>query len=213
MKQYKYVISGEYNDWFEFRKENILIHKGTLLGILKKTENDILLRVNYNTEKYFNSKIKYIDDLKVVVPKEPDLLQKDYKYQTIIFNTAEFKEFIDNIYFDEKLIKNLSKVNKKDLLNMWFFSIPNHKNYINLDEMKKDILSNILFFSDDNFDINQLSNMINTSEFSINPIPDNHESVSIYVDSDKEEMYEWNGLVKINNRIFLKLDDRYYLNY
>ncbi|WP_228470702.1 hypothetical protein [Listeria welshimeri] len=212
MEQYKYTISGEYNDWCEFRKGNVFIHNGSLLGMVKKVDDEILLRVNYGTEQYFYSIIKCIDDLKVTVPREPDLLQKEYKYQPIVFNTVEFKRFVDNIYFDETLLEHLPEVSKKDLVNMWLLSSPNHKNYKDMNEMKKDMLGNILFFSDDNYYVSQLSNMINASEFSINIIPDNYELVVIYVDSDEEGIYEWNGLIKLNNRIYLKLDDRYYLN-
>lgn len=213
MEQYKYTISGEYNDWCKFRKGNVLIHNGSLLGMVKKVDDEILLRVNYGTEQYFYSIIKCIDDLKVTVPREPDLLQKEYKYQSIIFDSVEFKEFVDNIYFDEELLEHLPEVNNKDLVNMWLLSSPNHKNYKDVNEMKKDILDNILFFSDDNYAVFQLSNMINTSEFSINPIPDNYELVVIYVDSDEEGIYEWNGLIKLDNRIYLKLDEGYYLNF
>lgn len=212
MKKYKYTISGEYNDWCEFQKGNVLIHNGSLLGMVKKVDSEILLRVNYGTEQDFYSIIKCINDLKVVVPREPDLLQKEYKYQPIIFDSIEFKEFVDNNYFDEELLEYLPEVKKKDLVNMWLLSSPHHKNYKDLNEMKKDMLDNILFFSDDNYTVSQLSNMINTSEFSINPIPDNYELVVIYVDSDEERIYEWNGLIKLDNRIYLRLDGRYYLN-
>lgn len=212
MEQYKYIISGEYNDWCEFRKGNVLIHNGTLLGMVKKVDDEILLRVNYGTEQYFYSIIKCFNDLKVMVPREPDLLQKEYKYQPIIFDSVEFKEFVNSIYFDEELLEHLPEIDKKDLINMWFLSNPNHQSYTNVIEMRKDMLDNILFFSDDKYDVSQLSNMINMSEFSINPIPDNYEIVVIYVDSDDEEIYEWNGLIKIDGRVCLKLDDNYYLN-
>ncbi|MCB8534692.1 hypothetical protein KMA60_12805 [Enterococcus faecalis] len=168
--------------------------------------------MNYGTEQDFYSIIKCINDLKVAVPRESDLLQKEYKYQPIIFDSIEFKEFVDNNYFDEELLEYLPEVKKKDLVNMWLLSSPHHKNYKDLNEMKKDMLDNILFFSDDNYTVSQLSNMINTSEFSINPIPDNYELVVIYVDSDEERIYEWNGLIKLDNRIYLRLDGRYYLN-
>lgn len=212
MEQYKYNVSGEYNDWFEFRKGNILIHNGTLLGIVTKVEDEILLRVNYGTEQYFYSIIKCIDDLKVIVPREPDLLQKEYKYQPIIFDRTEFTEFIENIYFNEKLLEYLPKVNKKDLVNIWMLSNPIHKNYKDVDEMKKDILDNILFFSEDNYVLSQLKDTINTPEFMISQIPENHELVIIYIDNDGKEIYEWNSLIKIDNRIYLKIDDSYYLN-
>lgn len=212
MEQYKYNISGEYNDWCEFRKGNVLIHNGSLLGMVKKVGDEILLRVNYNTEKYFYSIIKHSNGLKVIVPREPDLLQKEYKYEPIIFDSVEFKEFVNNIYFDEELLEHLSEVNKKDLINMWLLSSSDCKNYKDVNEMKKDILNNILFFSDDCYTVSQLSNLINTSEFSINAIPDNYKLVLIYVDSDTKGIYEWNGLIKIDNRIYLKLDDKYYLN-
>lgn len=213
MEKYKYIISGEYNDWCDFRKGNVIIHEGTLLGMVRKIEEGVLLRVNYGTEQFFYSIIKCIDGLKVIVPRDPDLLQKEYKYQPIIFNNIEFKEFVDNIYFDEKLLENLPKIHKKDLINMWLLSNPNHKNYTDVNEMRKDVLDNILFFSDDNYDVSQLSNMINTYEFSINQIPNNNELVVAYVDNDGEGIYEWNSLLKLDNRIYLKLDDTYYLNY
>lgn len=212
MEQYKYNVSGEYNDWFEFRKGNILIHNGTLLGIVTKVEDEILLRVNYGTEQYFYSIIKCIDDLKVIVPREPDLLQKEYKYQPIIFDRTEFTEFIENIYFNEKLLEYLPEVNKKDLVNIWMLSNPILKNYKDVDEMKKDILDNILFFSEDNYVLSQLKDTINTPEFMISQIPENHELVIIYIDNDGKEIYEWNSLIKIDNRIYLKIDDSYYLN-
>ncbi|HCE5109379.1 TPA: A-kinase anchor protein 11, partial [Listeria monocytogenes] len=43
---------------------------------------------------------------------------------------------------------------------MWFVSNPQHKTYINEMEMQENISNNILFFSDDEYDISCLKNVI-----------------------------------------------------
>lgn len=110
------------------------------MGIVKKVNNEILLKVNYGTKQYFYSVLKSFNDLVVAVPQDSDVVQSEYKYQPILFDPQEFQTFVDNIYFDEKLLENLSKVSKEDIINMWLLSNPKRKNYSNISEMRKDIL-------------------------------------------------------------------------
>ncbi|MGX7194290.1 hypothetical protein [Enterococcus moraviensis] len=180
------------------------------MGIVKKVNNEILLKVNYGTKQYFYSVLKRFNDLVVAVPQDSDVVQSEYKYQPILFAPQEFQTFVDYIYFDEKLLENLSKVSKEDVINMWLLSNPKRKNYSNISEMRKDALDNILFFSDDNYDMTHLKEIINASKFSINPISSEHESIIIYMDSE-EGVYEWNCLIKIDNKIYLKIDNKYYI--
>lgn len=87
-------------------------------------------------------------------------LKAEYKYEPIIFNKQEFDEFIDCIYVDEKLISSIPQLNKEDILNMWFLSNPLHKTYSNEMEMQENIINNILFFSDDEYDISCLKRLL-----------------------------------------------------
>lgn len=210
MEQYRYAITGEYKDWCEIYKDETIIHDGSLLGLVSKIGNETFLNVNYGTKKRFHSVLKSSNNFKVAVPKEPDFLQSEYAYQFLIFDNEEFKEFIDNIYFDKKPLENSVEISKEDIINTWMLSYPNRKNYSSVSEMKTDIINNILFFSEDAYDVSQLNSIIDTSEFSINKIPVSYENIIIYVDSD-EGVYEWSSLIKIDNIIYLKLGDNYFV--
>ncbi|MCA5013051.1 MULTISPECIES: hypothetical protein [unclassified Enterococcus] len=211
MTQFRINILGEYNDWCEIYKDNILIHNGSLIGILSKVENKIFLRINYGTPDYFYSEIKYLGNNIISVPRQPNLLNSQYRYQPLIFNTQEFEAFIDTVYFDKELLKELSEVSKEDLINMWLLSNPNRGNYSDILELEQSTLKNILFFSDDCFDVSNLKKVIDSSSTVISQICGNLEPVIIYMDSDKG-MYEWSGLVKIEDKILLRLDDYYFIN-
>lgn len=115
------------------------------------------------------------------------------------------------IYVDEKLISSIPQINKEDILNMWFLSNPLHKTYNNEMEMQENIINNILFFSDDEYDISCLKNVINKPDLSVHPIDSNYEVITIYMDGDAE-MYEWKGIVIIDNNAYLKIDTHYYIN-
>ncbi|NVR18500.1 hypothetical protein HXA80_13000, partial [Listeria monocytogenes] len=149
----KYKILGEYKDWCEIYKDGTLIHNGSSLGIVSQVESEICLRLNYGTNKHFYWILKKCGDFILAVPKKVEFLKAEYKYEPIIFNKQEFDEFIDCIYVDEKLISSIPQLNKEDILNMWFVSNPLHKTYSNEMEMQENIINNILFFSDDEYDI------------------------------------------------------------
>lgn len=210
MEQYRYNITGEYKDWCEIYKGESIIHEGSLLGLVSKLGNETFLNINYGTKKIFQSILKSNNNLTVAVPKEPDFFQSDYTYQCLIFDNEEFKEFIDNIYFDRELLEKSQKISKEDIVNAWMLTYPNRKNYLSINEMKTDIINHILFFSEDACNVDQLNSIIDNSELSINQIPVSYENIIIYVDSD-EGVYEWNGLIKIDNVIYLKLDENYYV--
>lgn len=212
MEQYKYVKLGEYKDWCEIYKGETLIHNGSFLGIVNKTENETLLNVNYGIKECSHSVLKSINNFKIAVPKESDLIQSEYKYEPIIFDSNEFKEFVDNIYFDKELLENLPKVSRRDIINMWLLSYPNRKDYLNIAEMKKEIMNRILFFSDENYDLSHLNSIISASKFSVNKIPNSYEAIMIYMDSD-EGVYEWVSLIKIETSVYLRLDEHYYVKY
>lgn len=78
-------------------------------------------------------------------------------------------------------------------------------------EMQENISNNILFFSDDEYDISCLKNVINKPDLSVHPIDSNYEVITIYMDGDAG-MYEWKGIVIIDNNAYLKIDKHYYIN-
>ncbi|EAA0390308.1 hypothetical protein B1N21_12110, partial [Listeria monocytogenes] len=157
----RYKILGEYKDWCEIYKDGTLIHNGSSLGIVSQVESELCLSLNYGSNKHFYSILKKCGDFIVAVPKKVEFLKAEYKYEPIIFNKQEFDEFIDCIYVDKNLISSVPQISKEDLLNIWFVSNPQHKTYINEMEMQENIVNNILFFSDDEYDISCLKNTIN----------------------------------------------------
>ncbi|EHC6301072.1 A-kinase anchor protein 11 [Listeria monocytogenes] len=94
---------------------------------------------------------------------------------------------------------------------MWFLSNPLHKTYSNEMEMQENIINNILFFSDDEYDISCLKKVINKPDLSVHPIDSNYEVITIYMDGDAG-MYDWDGIIIINNNAYLKIDKHYYMN-
>ncbi|EAC4201029.1 hypothetical protein ACTNHA_001315 [Listeria monocytogenes] len=207
----KFKILGEYKDWCEIYKDGTLIHNGSSLGIVSQVESELCLRLNYRTNKHFYSILKKFGDFILAVPKKVGFLKAEYKYEPIIFNKQEFDEFIDCIYVEEKLISSIPQLNKEDILNMWFLSNPLHKTYSNEMEMQENIINNILFFSDDEYDISCLKKVINKPDLSVHPIDSNYEVITIYMDGDAG-MYDWDGIIIINNNAYLKVDKHYYMN-
>ncbi|HFK0632776.1 TPA: hypothetical protein ACGXMT_001756, partial [Listeria monocytogenes] len=54
-------------------------------------------------------------------------------------------------------------------------------------------------------------NVINKPDLSVHPIDSNYEVITIYMDGDAG-MYEWKGIVSIDNNAYLKIDTHYYVN-
>ncbi|BDR59329.1 hypothetical protein [Xylocopilactobacillus apicola] len=209
MTKYHYSVSGEYKDWIKIYKNNTLVHNGSLLGLILNKNGKIVLRLNYGTNQYFETELKYSKDFIVVVPLVPEMLKDTYKYVPIIFSDDEFKTFLEVIYADVELFKNLPDLSKQDLLNMWLLSSSIQKNYLNLIEMENDILNRILFLSNDKYDVGDIKYIIKELKGSIYKIPENSEDVVSYIDS-ADGICEWNGLIKIGEKIHLKIDEDHY---
>ncbi|HAC1021793.1 TPA: hypothetical protein ACSKPM_002673, partial [Listeria monocytogenes] len=61
------------------------------------------------------------------------------------------------------------------------------------------------------YDISCLKKVINKPDLSVHPIDSNYEVITIYMDGDAG-MYEWKGIVIIDNNAYLKIDTHYYIN-
>ncbi|EAF6528263.1 A-kinase anchor protein 11, partial [Listeria monocytogenes] len=48
-------------------------------------------------------------------------------------------------------------------------------------------------------------------DLSVHPIDSNYEVITIYMDGDAG-MYDWDGIIIINNNAYLKIDKHYYMN-
>jgi hypothetical protein len=212
MDRYTYEVTGEYGDWCEIKRGEDVLHDGSLMGLMTPgtCESNLELNLNYGTETISVLEIKKVDGLYIAIPKEPDFLSENYTYKSIIFTQKEFEELLSISYIDEKYQKNIPAVADGDIMRLWLCTFENRESYIDFPEMKSSIIDNIIAFSIDNVE-NVKGVILKIFEkgrfLEISDIKD-IEMLTVYVDK-QNEISEWNALVKVGNKFFLRVDDWY----
>lgn len=211
MSKYTYIVSGEYGDWLEMYKSNILIHSGNI-SVFRNAKS-LLLDLNYGTRYTSTSVIKTSNEFIVNVPIIPQMLSDKYLYQTLIFERQEFMDFVLHTYYSlEKPLKELENVTKADIVNIWLLSYPNHMNFSNRCDMMNTILQSVLYVADDNYDITDIEYILSQPNLSVRKIDGVHNEITIYIETDLQ-VVEWDCLISISDKLYFRLDYNYYVAY
>lgn len=212
MNNFRYIIYGDYGDWWKIYIGDTLLHYGNIT-VLHKEGNNLLMDLNYGTKSNFSTMILRGDNIILSVPIQPGMLEEGYIYQPLIFTLDEFKTLISHSYYDDgSLFHSLKEVSKDDLLNMWLLTAPNHQNYTDRHEMLTDIINSILFISDDIFDVTVIHDIIHSTEFTVKSTPKLYKSITIYIDG-VDGVLEWNSLLSINGELYFRINENYYIEH
>ena len=69
---YTYNVTGEYKDWCEVKKNDLLIYSGSLFRIIY--DNKIELFLNFGSGDYYPYKIRVKENLFLGIPKKTEFL-------------------------------------------------------------------------------------------------------------------------------------------
>ncbi|WP_300380878.1 hypothetical protein [Clostridium sp.] len=209
MDKYIYKVTGDYKDWLEMKKSDTIFHNGSLIGLISYANDRLELKLNYGTDLYYHSELKKADDIIITVPMKEYLLKDDYMYIPLVFDEEEYEELVEISYVDRELLKNIQQVNKQDLCNILLnnfkcrFGITGYLEF-------NDIINSIIAFSEDEAELAEcINNIISNESINLQRIgEEGSKNITIFIDF-LGNLYEWNSVVKIGDKFYLKIVDDY----
>lgn len=209
MNKYIYKVTGDYKDWLEMKKNDTIFHNGSLIGLISYVNDRLELKLNYGTDLYYYSELKKVDDIIITVPMKEYLLKDDYMYIPLVFDEEEYEELVEISYVDRELLKNIQQVNKQDLCNIL---LNNFKYRFDIEGYLEvnDIINSIITFSEDEVELaERINNMISNENINLQRIgEEDSKNITIFIDF-LGNLYEWNSIVKIGDKFYLKIVDDY----
>lgn len=209
MNKYIYKVTGDYKDWLEMKKNDTIFHNGSLIGFISYVNDRLELKLNYGTDLYYHSELKKVDDIIITVPMKEYLLKDDYMYIPLVFDEEEYEELVEISYVDRELLKNIQQVNKQDLCNIL---LNNFKYRFDIEGYLEvnDIINSIITFSEDEVELaERINNMISNENINLQRIgEEDSKNITIFIDF-LGNLYEWNSIVKIGDKFYLKIVDDY----
>lgn len=211
MSKYIYEVTGDYKDCLKMKKGNIIIHDGSLIGLISYSHNRLELRLNYGKKFCSLCEMKKKDNYVIVLPITEYMEEDSYSYIPLIFNQEEYEELIEISYIDKELLSNMQEVNKQDIYNM---IIMEFKLEFGLSDILyfKDILENIIAFSEDDIKLEKCINNIKINDrVKIQKLnKDDLKHITLYIDFSNN-LFEWSCIIKSDNKFYFKLTDEYAL--
>jgi len=209
MKKYTYKVTGEYKDWLEIKKENIILHEGSLIGLISYVRGRLELRLNYGTDKYYISEIKKTGDIIITTPLEIDDLNEDYLYVPLILTSEEYGELIEISYIDRELLDNIQKATMNDIKNILLNNFRKEFGVTGSNLEFKELLDNAITFSEYDEEITNAIQQMSNDEAVILQMPnDTLERVTMHIDI-LSSMYEWNSIICSGNKFYFQIVDDY----
>jgi hypothetical protein len=211
MNKYVYNVTGDYKDWLEMKKGDTVFHNGSLIGLISYANNRLELKLNYGTDSNYLLEIKKLGNIIITVPIEEHLLNAEYMYIPLVFEKDEYEAFIEIAYIDRELLKNIRQANKQDIHNML---LGNFKYKFNISEYLKfdDVINNIIAFSGNDIELSEgINHMSSNDSVYLQRIGGNEsQDVVVFIDLSGK-LYEWNLIIKIDNKFYFKIVEDYIL--
>lgn len=209
MTKYCYDVTGDYKDDLKMEKDDIVIHDGNLLGLITYTNGRLELNLNYGKNVFCPCELKKIDDMVITVPHKDYLNNNDYFFIPLIFEPAEYEQFIEITYIDRPLLDNIQQMNKEDISNlvMMRFKIE----FSILETLStKEIIENIVACSQEDDKVSELiQRMLNNEISGIKKIEERDKKyITLFIDF-QDVLYEWNTVFKFKGDYYFKLVDDY----
>jgi hypothetical protein len=208
MKKYTYKVTGEYKDWLEMKKENTVFHDGSLIGLISYVHDRLELRLNYGTDKYYDSEIKKAGDVIITVPLE-ECLNNQYMYIPLVLTSEEYEEIIEISYIDKELLKNIREATINDIKNIILCNFKSKfkidMNIMNFD----DLLDNVIAFSEYDEEVKGALEQ-NDEHGTIISVLQEREltNIAMYVDIENT-VYEWDEILYDGNEFYIRITDNY----
>lgn len=209
MTKYCYEVTGDYKDDLKMEKDDVVIHDGNLLGLITYTNGRLELNLNYGINVFCPCELKKIDDMVITVPHKDYLNNNDYFFMPLIFEPAEYEQFIEITYIDRPLLDNIQQMNKEDISNlvMMRFKIE----FGILETLStKEIIENIVACSQEDDKVSELiQRMLNNEISGIKKIEERDKKcITLFIDF-QDILYEWNTVFKFKGDYYFKLVDDY----
>ena len=212
MKKYTYKVTGEYKDWLEMKKENVVLHEGSLIGLISHVHDRLELRLNYGTDKYYISEIKKIGDIIITTPLEVEDLNEDYLYLPLILTSEEYDEIIEISYIDRNLLENIQKATMDDIKRILLHNFKNELK-VNIEvENFDELLDNVIAFSEHDEEIEGALERIDEHEIVISRLQEDAlTNIIMYIDIENN-VYEWDEVLYGEKNFYVKIVDDYVLH-
>jgi|GEM_PF-3010529 len=207
MDKYIYNVTGDYKDWLEMKKGDVIFHDGSLIGLISCINDTLELKLNYGAESYYLSEIKKTGDVIITVPTEAGLLKDDYKYIPLVFDNEEYEELAEISYIDRELLKKIQQVNRQDICNILLNDFKCKFNISGCLEFR-DIINNIIAFSEGE---GELAEYISNMTCNVNlqrAVEKDSKNITVFVDIPGN-FCEWNIVLKIDDKFYFKIVDDY----
>lgn len=209
MTKYCYDVTGDYKDDLKMEKDDIVIHDGNLLGLITYTNGRLELNLNYGKNVFCPCELKKLDDMVITVPHKDYLNNNDYFFMPLIFEPAEYEQFIEITYIDRPLLDNIQQMNKEDISN--FIMMRFRIEFGILETLStEEIVENIVACSQEDDKARELiQRMLNNKVSGIKKIDERDKKyITLYIDFS-EKLYEWNTIFKFKGDYYFKLVDDY----
>lgn len=180
------------------------------MGIIQNESTQLELVLNFNTNKNHKFEIKRLHNLFIAIPKEPECLKGDFVDVTITLTEEELIELIEMSYLSKSLVRDIPLAKNEDIIKTWLLTFHNRSNYSSYKELKRHIQESIVYFSNNDKEVLKYfdANINEKDDMEIKMINASTELVTLYL-AVEGNTYEWNSIVKINEKIYLKIDDVY----
>lgn len=209
MTKYCYDVTGDYKDDLKMEKDDIVIHDGNLLGLITYTNGRLELNLNYGKNVFCPCELKKLDDMVITVPHKDYLNNNDYFFMPLIFEPAEYEQFIEITFIDRPLLDNIQQMNKEDISN--FIMMRFRIEFGILETLStEEIVENIVACSQEDDKVSELiQRMLNNEISGIKKIDERDKKyITLYIDFS-EKLYEWNTIFKFKGDYYFKLVDDY----
>lgn len=210
MNRYKYEITGLYNDWCKITKNSVVIHDGSLMGLIQPKEEGLILKINFGLKTNFSYRLRKSANFILGIPLEKEYIATPKKYIPIVFTENEFEKILEISYIDKRYVATIVECTNKELNEIWFCTIDDRPCVSNYEELHDEILRGIVAFSDELMTSEKLKSILNKAR-SVTTYS-NFTPVSIYWDNNT--VFELKDcLVKKNSEYYLKLDDYFIITH
>ena len=198
MMSYTYKVTGLYNDWCEIYMDGKILYIGSVFRVIEDECKPIRLRVDYGKKDFVHLSLKKSNHLILGIPNDTYIENKSYI--PVIFTEDEFLKLLDISYIDKKLI-HIPQATHEDLLKLWY-STSNQKVFSNYD------LRNLIAYTDYDDDIVKILSSLKNYKLEVIEFMYDYEDITAYLEV-KNKIYEWDAFVRYNEKIYLKLTNKY----
>lgn len=208
MGKYYFKVSGEYNIDVKMKKDDIILHDGSVLTLISITNTSAELNLNYGKRHQHPYELKKIEHLIISVPMKDYLYRLDYQYIPLIFESEEFLQLMKISYIDKCMFHYIPQISMTDIFNLFAVRFRLEHNIIEMLSFKNIIDSIIASSEGSNHVITYLQSFLHSQKIHLRKLNGNLTEIALFIDiSDK--IYEWNTVYKVGKTYYLEIADKY----